>query len=100
MFAAITRSTGGIGNAITRQFFADGWGVSLSNRNSQKAEYQKRQLPPSFPDAVVELYEADFADALHTIRVTQDIQGCFPSIDALYNNSGVLTLQRVNSAQS
>lgn len=97
--AAITGSTGGIGSAIANQLFANGWGLLLVNRNTQKAEHQRRRLLQSFPDAAVELFEADLMDTLQIIRVSQGIQERFPSIGALYNNSGVLTSQRVNSMQ-
>ncbi|MEM0976752.1 MAG: SDR family NAD(P)-dependent oxidoreductase [Pseudomonadota bacterium] len=97
--AAITGSTGGIGSAISSQLAAHGWGLLLINRNAQKAEHQKQQLLQSFPNATVDLFEADLMDVSQIIRVSQDIQERFPSIDALYNNSGVLTSQRTNSAQ-
>ncbi|MEM8975399.1 MAG: SDR family NAD(P)-dependent oxidoreductase [Pseudomonadota bacterium] len=98
-FAAITGSTGGIGSAIASQLAANGWGLLLVNRNTQKAEHQRRQLLQSFPDAAVELFAADLMDTLQILRVSQEIQNRFPSIDALYNNSGVLTSQRANSLQ-
>ena len=98
-FAVITGSTGGIGSAIATQLVANGWGLLLINRNTQKAEHQKRQLQQSSPDATVELFEADLMDVLQIVRVSQEIQERFPSIDALFNNSGVLTSQRINSVQ-
>ncbi|MEM6941911.1 MAG: SDR family NAD(P)-dependent oxidoreductase [Pseudomonadota bacterium] len=93
--AVVTGSTGGIGSAIASQLAEAGWALVLVNRNTGKAEAQRRSLA----DASVTLIEADFMDVVQVKRAAADILAKHPRIDALYNNSGVLTSQRVTSVQ-
>ncbi|MEL7013143.1 MAG: SDR family NAD(P)-dependent oxidoreductase [Pseudomonadota bacterium] len=93
--AVITGSTGGIGSAIASQLAAEGWALILVNRNKTKAETQMDALGGTS----VTLIEADLMDIAQIKRAGAEILERHPRIDALYNNSGVLTSQRVMSKQ-
>lgn len=97
--AVITGSTGGIGSAIADQLTKAGWNLVLVNRNEQKAKQQKATLAAAYPNAVVDLVKADLMDIAQIKAAAQTIIALHPHIDALYNNSGVLTSERVMSAQ-
>lgn len=97
--AVITGSTGGIGGAIADQLAASGWNLVLVNRNAEKALQQKADLNAAHPGATVDLVQADLMDVEQIKSAAREILAAHPRIDALYNNSGVLTSQRVMSAQ-
>ena len=97
--AVITGSTGGIGGAIADQLAAGGWDLVLVNRNAEKALQQKTDLNTANAGAKVDLVQADLMDTDQIKRAAREILAIHSSIDALYNNSGVLTSQRVMSAQ-
>ncbi|MEL6919892.1 MAG: SDR family NAD(P)-dependent oxidoreductase [Pseudomonadota bacterium] len=97
--AVLTGSTGGIGSAIADQLAGAGWNLVLVNRNEEKAKQQKATLGAAHPDAGVDLVQADLMDIAQIKAAAQTIIARHPHIDALYNNSGVLTSERVMSAQ-
>ncbi|MEM6759484.1 MAG: SDR family NAD(P)-dependent oxidoreductase [Pseudomonadota bacterium] len=97
--AVITGSTGGIGSAIADQLAAAGWSLALVNRNAAKAEAQKAEITRAHPQAQIDLFQADLMDVDQIKRAAKETQARHPRIDALYNNSGVLTSQRVMSVQ-
>ena len=97
--AVITGSTGGIGSAIADQLAAGGWDLVLVNRNAEKAVQQKTDLNTAHAGAKVDLVQADLMDTDQIKRAAREILAIHPRIDALYNNSGVLTSERVLSVQ-
>ena len=97
--ADITGSTGGIGGAIADQLAASNWDLVLVNRSAAKASRQKTNLETAHPEAKVDLVQADLMDTDQIKRAAGEILAMHPRIDALYNNSGVLTSQRIMSAQ-
>lgn len=98
--AVITGSTGGIGGAIADQLAEDGWILVLVNRSADKAATQKADIERAHPGAKIDLIQADLMDVEQIKRAAQEILETHPRIDALYNNSGVLTSQRMISAQN
>ena len=97
--AVITGSTGGIGSAIASLIAANGWNLVLVNRNAEKAAQQKAELDGVHPNRRIDLVQADFLNVDQIKRAANEILAMHSQIDALYNNSGVLTSQRVISAQ-
>ena len=97
--AVITGSTGGIGAAIADQVAASGWQLVLVNRNDSKAQEQKAELQANHPGVAVETVTADLMDVEQIKAAAQTIVGMHPKLDLLFNNSGVLTSERVMSAQ-
>ena len=97
--AVITGSTGGIGSAIADQLAASGWHLVLVNRNAKKAQEQKTDLQASHPGAGVDTVTADLMDVAQIKEAAQTIVSMHPKVDLLFNNSGVLTSERVMSVQ-
>ncbi|MEM6498338.1 MAG: SDR family NAD(P)-dependent oxidoreductase [Pseudomonadota bacterium] len=97
--AIITGSTGGIGSAIADQLAGAGCHLVLVNRNAKKAEAQKAKLQASHNGAEVDIVTADLMDIAQIKEAAQTVVGMYPNVDLLFNNSGVLTSERVMSAQ-
>lgn len=97
--AVITGSTGGIGNAIADQLAGEGWGLVLINRNAEKARQQNAALTAAHPGASIELIQADLLDVAQIQSAATKVLARHPKVDALYNNSGVLTSKRIISEQ-
>lgn len=97
--AVITGSTGGIGAAIADQLSASGWHLVLVNRNDTKAQAQKADLQANHPGVAVDTITADLMDVEQVKAAARTIVGMHPKLDVLFNNSGVLTSERVISVQ-
>ncbi|MEJ8563569.1 SDR family NAD(P)-dependent oxidoreductase [Yoonia sp. GPGPB17] len=97
--AVITGSTGGIGGAIADQLAASGWHLVLVNRNDTKAQAQKADLQADHPSIEVDTVTADLMDVEQIKAAAQTIVSMHPKLDLLFNNSGVLTSERVMSVQ-
>ncbi|MEM9709868.1 MAG: SDR family NAD(P)-dependent oxidoreductase [Pseudomonadota bacterium] len=97
--AVITGSTGGIGSAIADQLAATERHLVLVNRNGVRAAEQKTALQAAHPGANVDLIQADLMDIEEIKEAARTVLERHPQIDALFNNSGVLTSERVMSAQ-
>lgn len=95
----VTGSTGGIGSEIAKLLAARGAALILVNRSEVKAQAQRAEILGTYPDMAVELITADLMDMAHLARATDVIKALPGRIDALYNNAGVLTAERVLSAQ-
>lgn len=98
-WTVITGSTGGIGSELATQLAARGAALVLVNRSSTKAQAQRDALVAQYPDLRVELVTADLMDTANIAAAADEINALPGQIDALYNNSGVLTGDRVLSAQ-
>ncbi|MEM1079379.1 MAG: SDR family NAD(P)-dependent oxidoreductase [Pseudomonadota bacterium] len=97
--AVVTGSTGGIGGAMVDQLATMGLHLVLVNRNETKAEAQKTELQANHPGVAVDTVTADLMDVEQIKAAVQTIVGMHPKIDLLFNNSGVLTSERVMSVQ-
>ncbi|MEM6386112.1 MAG: SDR family NAD(P)-dependent oxidoreductase, partial [Pseudomonadota bacterium] len=95
----VTGSTGGIGRAISDQLAAAGCHLVLVNRNEAKAQAQKAELQASHPGAGVDTVTADLMDVAQIKEASNKIVSMHPKVDLLFNNSGVLTSERVMSVQ-
>lgn len=98
-WTVITGSTGGIGSEIAKQLASRGKDLILVNRSQSKAEAQRSQLLSGNPSLKIELVTADLMDTAQIAAAVESINALPGRVDALYNNSGVLTAQMVESAQ-
>ncbi|MEM1277135.1 MAG: SDR family NAD(P)-dependent oxidoreductase, partial [Pseudomonadota bacterium] len=98
-WTVITGSTGGIGGEIARQLADQGTALILVNRSEQKAIAQRAELLARHPDLSVELVTADLMDLKQITAASETIKALPGRIDTLYNNAGVLTGEKILSAQ-
>eukprot|EP00435_Cladocopium_sp_Y103_P076612 s1_g351.t1 len=98
-WTVITGSTGGIGGEIAKILAARGDSLILVNRSVEKSEAQRSDLLAAYPNLNIELVIADLMDTAEIEGAIQKINGLPGRIDALYNNSGVLTSEKIWSAQ-
>jgi len=95
----ITGSTGGIGSEIANQLASHGKSLILVNQSESKSQTQRSQLLSDNPSLKIELVIADFMDTTQIATAIEKINELPGRVDALYNNSGVLTAQKILSAQ-
>ncbi|MEM6913181.1 MAG: SDR family NAD(P)-dependent oxidoreductase [Pseudomonadota bacterium] len=97
--AVITGSTGGIGAEIAKILAQEGWSLTLINRSADKAEKQWQEMHQEFPELNGTTISADLMDTESIKRSAHILLEHGAPIDVLYNISGVLTSDRVLSAQ-
>lgn len=98
-WTVITGSTGGIGSEIAKQLAAKGDAMILLNRSESKAKAQYADLVQEFPELKLELVTADLMDTKQISNAAIEINQLPGRVDVLYNNSGILTSERVLSEQ-
>ncbi|MEY8833621.1 SDR family NAD(P)-dependent oxidoreductase [Phaeobacter italicus] len=98
-WTVITGSTGGIGSEIAKIHAARGNSLILINRSQTRSEAQRSELLSAYPDLNVELIIADLMNTDEVTTAIHKINALPGRVDALYNNSGVLTSEKVLSAQ-
>ncbi|MEM6571388.1 MAG: SDR family NAD(P)-dependent oxidoreductase [Planctomycetota bacterium] len=98
-WTVITGSTGGIGSELAKQLIQRGDSVILVNRSKAKADAQRSSLMASHPNASIELVTADLMDVSQIMAAASTIESIPGRVDALYNNSGILTGEKLLSAQ-
>ncbi|MEM7309031.1 MAG: SDR family NAD(P)-dependent oxidoreductase [Planctomycetota bacterium] len=98
-WTVLTGSTGGLGAEIVAQLAARGRAMVWINRSAAKAEAQRTRLLAQHPELKVELVAANLMDTGQIATAAAAIDSIPGRIDALYNNSGVLTAEKVLSAQ-
>lgn len=95
----ITGSTGGLGSEIAKILAAHGVAMILINRSQAKAEAQRAELMSTHPKLELAAITADLMDTAQIYEAIRQVHVLPGRVDVLYNNSGVLTSDRVLSAQ-
>ncbi|MEM6898065.1 MAG: SDR family NAD(P)-dependent oxidoreductase [Pseudomonadota bacterium] len=98
-WTVITGSTGGIGQEIVKILAGRGDALILVNRSATKTDAQIAELSAAYPVLKVEKVIADLMDTAQIAAAAAQITALPGRIDALYNNSGILTAEKVLSAQ-
>ncbi|MEM0966489.1 MAG: SDR family NAD(P)-dependent oxidoreductase [Verrucomicrobiota bacterium] len=97
--AVVTGSTGGIGAEVSEILAANGWDLVLLNRSPEKAEKQLNSLKKDYPTQKFHSYIANMMDLSEVGKVVEGIAANHPELSALYHVAGILTDQRLTSAQ-
>lgn len=87
----VTGSTSGIGQALCRQLLQNGHDLVLLNRDMIKTRSQAETLLQRFPDATIDMYQADFADQNAIRAAAQHIGAAHDAIDEIYLVAGALS---------
>ncbi|MEM6637222.1 MAG: SDR family NAD(P)-dependent oxidoreductase [Pseudomonadota bacterium] len=98
-WTVITGSTGGIGSEIAKILAGRGDAMILVNRSAAKAKAQRDALLAQNPDLGIELVTVDLMDTSAIADAVGKITALPGRIDVLYNNSGVLTADKILSVQ-
>ncbi|MEM1274113.1 MAG: SDR family NAD(P)-dependent oxidoreductase [Pseudomonadota bacterium] len=98
-WTAITGSTGGIGSEIVKIHAARGDALLMLNRSAKKAEAQRDDLLSAHPGLTIKLITVNLMDRRNISNAIKEINELPGRIDILYNNSGILTAQKVLSPQ-
>lgn len=85
--ALITGATGGLGTAMCKELYNDGYKVVGNYRNQQKAdEWTAKMKSEGFS---IDLFEGDVSDYEQTGKMIAKIEESIGTIDVLVNNAGI-----------
>lgn len=87
----VTGASGGIGSELCKAAAAAGMRLVLLDRSLAKSQAFAALLESRYPGSVRATYAIDLGDRADIARVARDLIDACPSIDALFNNAGVLT---------
>lgn len=83
----VTGATGGLGTAMCRELFQDGYRIAGSHRNQQKAaEWQKKLAEEGI---VADIFECDVTNYEQAGRMIAEIEAKMGPVDVLVNNAGI-----------
>ena len=88
--ALITGTTSGLGASLSELLLEKGYNLIFINRSRDRTLPLVQRLATIRPEAVVDIFEADLADQDAIRTVAEAIVSKYSSIDALFNNAGVL----------
>lgn len=86
--ALITGATSGIGLSTAAKLVSFGTELILLVRNKQKAEKVKSEISVGYPNAKIDLIEADLSSLKSVKKASEQILAKYPKIDILINNAG------------
>lgn len=98
-WSVVTGSTGGIGAEIAKILAGRSQKLILLNRSEAKSRAQCKKLLAAHPSLVIETVTADLMDTKQIAAAIETILALPGRVDFLYNNSGVLTSEKVLSEQ-
>lgn len=85
--ALVTGSTGGLGTAMCKKLYDDGYRVVGNYRNKEKALEWKAKLKSEGYD--IDMFEGDVGDFDNTGKMVEQIEKEVGTIDILVNNAGI-----------
>ncbi|MBK7762717.1 MAG: acetoacetyl-CoA reductase [Bacteroidetes bacterium] len=85
--ALVTGATGGLGTAMCKELFKDGYHVVANYRNKQKADEWYAMMRTEGMD--IDMFEGDVCDFDSMANMIKDIETKIGGIDILVNNAGI-----------
>ncbi len=85
--ALVTGATGGLGTAMCKKLYDDGFHVIANYRNKQKADDWYAMMRTDGYD--IDLFEGDVCDFDSMAKMIKEIESKFGGIDVLVNNAGI-----------
>lgn len=83
----VTGATGGLGTAMCKKLYDDGYAVVANYRNEEKATEWKKKLHEDGYD--IGIYYADVADYDSCGKMVEKVKADLGDIDVLVNNAGI-----------
>lgn len=83
----VTGATGGLGTAMCRELFQDGYRVAGSHRNQQKADEWQQKMQAEGIE--VDLFQCDVTSYEEAERMISEIEAAMGPVDVLVNNAGI-----------
>lgn len=83
----ITGASGGLGTAMCRELFKDGYRIAGSHRNAQKAQAWKEKMEAEGVE--VALFQCDVTSYEESGRMIAEIEAEMGPVDVLVNNAGI-----------
>ncbi len=96
--AVITGAVSGIGASLAELLASRGWRLVLLNRSAERTQPLLARLKAINPNGSFNIMEVDLTDYSRLHAVAEQVTERFGSIDALFNNAGVLSDNLVLSA--
>ncbi len=93
----ITGSTDGLGREVARRLAAQGAHVIVHGRNAERGNAVVAEIAASGQGSA-RFYQADFASLADVRRLAADVRRDYTRLDVLVNNAGVITRERVVTA--
>lgn len=93
--ALLTGGTSGIGRSAARQLAARGVNVVVTGRRQEKGERVLAEIQAAHPDGSGDFYQANFADLDDVRDLAAEINSKYDRLDALINNAGTGTSERI-----
>ena len=85
--ALVTGATGGLGTAMCKQLYTDGFHVVANYRNQQKADEWYAMMRADGFD--IDMFEGDVCDFDSMAKMIAEIETKCGSVDVLVNNAGI-----------
>lgn len=85
--ALVTGATGGLGTAMCKKLFDDGYHVVANYRNKEKADEWSQKLESE--GYKIELFEGDVCSFESMTNMIQQIESKIGGVDILVNNAGI-----------
>ncbi len=85
--ALVTGGTGGLGTAMCKELYDDGFHVVANYRNKQKADEWYAMMRTDGYD--IDMFEGDVCDFDSMAKMMKEIETKLGSIDVLVNNAGI-----------
>lgn len=95
--ALVTGSTDGLGREVARRLAAQGAHVIVHGRNVERGQAVVAEIAAAGKGSA-RFYQADFASLADVRRLAADIRRDYTRLDVLVNNAGVITRERVVTA--
>ena len=83
----VTGATGGLGTAMCKELFNDGYRVAANYRNKEKADEWQQKLKAEGVE--VHLFEGDVTDYDSVGKMIGEIESTLGPVDVLVNNAGI-----------
>ncbi len=88
----LTGATDGIGRVTAEELAKQGHYLFLHGRNAQKLQQVQEELLSAYPQAQMEIFQADLSILAHVHSLAKEIAQKHNSLDVIINNAGIFVV--------